>query len=114
MVALAVVSIGLLAISKALSHSIDVAQQLESRTIANWVASNRMAELRMNRIFTAAGSTIQEQTMAGRNWKIIDTYFGTQDPNISRVTVEVFEDESEQKIYSVVGFLARYKPAKLQ
>lgn len=113
MVALAVVSIGLVALSKALTQRVEIAQQLELRTVASWVASNRMAELRMNRRFSASGSNINHQQMAGISWRIVDNFFATPDPNIARVVVEVFTQEVEIPLSSNIGYLARHKPAKL-
>ena len=110
MVALGIVAVGLLAISTALTNSIDVSQQLDARTTANWVASNRMAELRMNRSFTTGGSQSSQENMAGQDWKIVDNYFSTEDPNIVRVVIEVFVDGEDFPVSTNVGFLARYKP----
>jgi len=111
LVALAIAAIGLVAIAKSLSHNVDIVQQLESRIIASWVASNRMSEIRMAREFRSSGESITNQEMAGRSWKIIDSYFSTTDPNIARIVVDVYEDnEPEFSIITDVGYIARYSP----
>ena len=113
MVALAIAAIGLVAVSKAMTQSVDLAGQLQTRTIASWVASNRMAMLRMERQFTQVGSKTSEQIMAGQHWEVIEEYFSTSDPNISRVSVKVFHESDRDRVLATsVGFLARYKPAK--
>ena len=113
MVALAVVAIGLLAMSESLTRSVDLAIQLEIRTIANWVGSNRMAELRMNRDFTASGSSSSQQQMAGQDWRVVDNFYGAADPDIARVEVEVFNETVESPVSTNIGYIARYKAPKL-
>jgi general secretion pathway protein I len=112
MVALGIAAIGLLALATALSRSVSVNQQIEVKTIANWVASNRFAELRMNRQFSSSGTAVSDEKLAGREWKIVDHYFSTADPNVVRVLIEVYELESEFPGTSNVGYLAKYKPPK--
>ena len=112
MVALAVAAIGLGAASRAMTQNVDVAQQLEIRTVANWVASNRMAELRMLRQFKGGGSSRSQEELAGRTWRIQEEYFSTNDPNLARVQITVYEDQERERPAAVeVGFLGRYKPA---
>ena len=114
MVALAIAAIGLSAISKVQSQNIDIAYRLETKTIANWIASNRMAELRMNRRFQSSGTDVSYLNMASLDWRIVDNYFATADPNISRIQVQIFLRDSNTLINSSTGFLSRYSRAKTQ
>lgn len=111
MVSLAVAAIGLGAVSKSMIGNVDVAAKLQHRTIATWVASNRMAELRMYRQFTSNGSRSGEAEMAGLEWKIEENYASTPDPNIARIDIEVFMGEGDRAAASLTGYLARYRPA---
>ena len=111
MVALAIAAIGLLAISKSLTTSVDIETKLEARIIANWVASNRMSELRLNRFFSNGGTDISYQTMGGRKWKVVEQYLSTSDPNIIRIVLDVYEDGGEESILSNTGFLGKYRPS---
>ena len=70
LVALAVAAIGLAAVSKSMTLNVDVTAQLKERTIATWVASNRMAELRMERQFSSAGGSSGRVEMAGITWEL--------------------------------------------
>ncbi|MEM7195370.1 MAG: type II secretion system minor pseudopilin GspI [Pseudomonadota bacterium] len=113
MVALAVAAVGLGAVSKAMIQNVDVVQQLEERTLAGWVASNRMAELRLLRQFNSGGTSRSTEDMGGREWRIEEEFFSTNDPNISRVEVRVFANRSDDSASATeIGFLGRYKPAK--
>ena len=115
MVALGIAAIGLLALSTALSRSVSVTEQIEVKTIANWVASNRFAELRMNRLFTASGTAQSDEKMAGRGLgKIVDHYFSTADPNIVRVLIEVLRSRKRLPRYFKCGLTwLDIKPARI-
>ncbi|MBX2869251.1 MAG: type II secretion system minor pseudopilin GspI [Acidiferrobacterales bacterium] len=112
MVALAVAAIGLGAISKSLTSNVDITDRLKQRTLATWVASNRLAELRMNRQFFASGGQTGEAEMGGQSWRIEEKYGATADPNISSVEVQVLEPDGKDVIASLSGYLSRYKPDK--
>jgi len=112
MVALAVAAIGLGAISKSLTSTVDIADRLGQRTLATWVASNRLAELRMARQFVGTGSQTAEAELGGLRWRTEETYSVTPDPNISRVDIQVFTYRGDAVITALSGYLARYKPAE--
>ncbi|MGI9318527.1 MAG: type II secretion system minor pseudopilin GspI [bacterium] len=111
MVALAVAAIGLGAISKSMISNVDVADRLTQRSLGTWVASNRMAELRMYRQFSSAGGQSVEVEMGGVEWRIEEEYSTTADPNISRVDIAVFAGSDDRNAASLTGYLARYKPS---
>jgi len=111
MVALAVAAIGLGAISKSMVGNVDVAGRLKLRTIATWVASNKMAELRMYRQFTSSGSRTGEVDMADIEWRVEEKYSATADPNISRVDIVVFSNSNDDPVANLTGYLARYRRA---
>ncbi len=113
MVALAIAAIGLVAVAQSLTRSIEVAHQLELRTIANWVSSNKLAEIRMNRRFDVSGTNTSMHQMAGQQWKVLESYFSTRDPNIARVVIEVFDSEEELSIFSTTSYISKYQPAKI-
>ncbi len=108
LVALAIVSVGLLSVSTALSRAVTVNESLEERTVGVWIVGNKMAELRMSREFSASGENSSSVSMAGRNWKVLETYYSTSDPDIARVVVSVFIEGEEDSILNSTGYLARY------
>ncbi|MFT5112696.1 MAG: general secretion pathway protein I [Parasphingorhabdus sp.] len=108
--ALAIASTGLLAVAHTVSTSVDVSAATEGRTVALWVASNAMAELRLSQIWPAAGSSTQQATMAGRKWVIKRTIEATADADIVKVELQVL---FEQRLLSTVkGYLARLDPPR--
>lgn len=112
MVALAVAAIGLGAISKSMTSQVGVVDRLKQRSLATWVASNRMAELRMYRQFSSAGGQSGEAEMGGITWRIEEEYSTTADPNISRVDIAVFASGEDREVAFLTGYLARYKPSE--
>ena len=108
LVALAIVSVGLLSVSEALSRAVTVNEGLEERTVAVWIAGNKMAELRMSREFSASGENSSSVSMAGRNWKVVENYYSTSDPDIARIVVSVFIEGEEASILNSTGYLSRY------
>jgi len=113
MVALAVAAIGLGAISKSMTSQVDITDKLKQRTLAIWVASNRLAELRMNRQFVASGNQTGEAEMGGQVWRVEEQYASTADPNISSVDIQVLTPKGKTVIASLSGYLSRYRPDKV-
>lgn len=68
LVALAVASIGLAGVIKVAGGNAYNAQYLEVKTIAQWVAVNRIAELRVTKQFPKIGKKKGDMEMAGRQW----------------------------------------------
>ena len=108
--ALAVAAIGLAAVSRSMSGNVEAATRVKERTLATWVAANRMAELRMYRQFSTGGAQTGQADMGGRSWRIEERFDTTPDPNIARVDIEVFARDSDFSSASLTGYLARYRP----
>ena len=96
MVALAVVAIAVPALLLTLSQQIDGTRYLQDRIQAQWIAANRLAELRL---VAAAKGTLQtglitgSEEMAGRIWYWWSESEGTQVPGFFRYEVTVSDSE---------------------
>ena len=96
MVALAVVAIAVPALLLTLSQQIDGTRYLQDRIQAQWIAANRLAELRL---VAAANGTLQtglitgSEEMAGRIWYWWSESEGTQVPGFFRYEVTVSDSE---------------------
>ena len=97
MVALAVVAVALPALLLTLSQQLDAVRYLDDRAQAQWVAANRLAELRL--ILTAKG-TLQNGTLsgteelAGREWYWWSEGVETQLPGFFRYEITVADNET--------------------
>ena len=110
MVALAVVSVAVPALLLTLSQQLDGTRYLQDRIQAQWVAANRLAELRL---VAAAKGTLQtgliagSEDMAGRVWYWWSEGEATQVPDFFRyeVTVSDSEDGLSAPLYVMDGYL---------
>lgn len=117
LVALAVAGIGLAGVIKVAGGNAYNAQYLQQKTLAQWVAMNRMAELRMTRQFPSVGTQKGDAEMAGHKW-----YWRQETkaaplpiPDIARrlrqVEIDVYADEDRKTspVASLTSFLANPK-----
>ena len=109
--ALAIVIIGIAAVTKATKGAVDVLQTTEDHVLASWVASNRLAELRVNRTWPSAITKGSEQNLGGRVWYYSESISETADPDLLRVDLSVYSDEDHRHLSATLfGYLARYSP----
>ncbi|MEA3291614.1 MAG: type II secretion system minor pseudopilin GspI [Pseudomonadota bacterium] len=113
LVALGIAAVGLAAVSKSMVQNIEVVQRLEERMLATWVASNRLAELRMERKFVRSGDLQGQAEFAGHTWYLREKYKGTDDPELSRVDVSVFMEEGQSRPSATLfGYVSLYNKGK--
>lgn len=112
MVALAVVAVALPALLVTLSQQLDGLRYLEDRTHAQWVAANRLAELRLvvgakGSLQTARVSGTEE--MAGRSWYWWSEGVETEVPGFFRYEIVVSdqEDGEASPVHTLDGYLAQ-------
>ena len=112
MVALAVVAVALPALLVTLSQQLDGLRYLEDRTHAQWVAANRLAELRL--VLGAKGSLQTGQVsgsedLAGRSWYWWSEGEETEVPGFFRYQIVVSdqEDGAASPVHTLDGYLAQ-------
>jgi len=109
-IALAVVSIALLALSRTGGSAPARYTDLQQRTLALWVADNALAELRLSEGFPEPGARFGRETMAGVSWRWQAEISVTQVPSIRRVDVTVYLDNDpnreELAVLSHAGFVS--------
>lgn len=94
-VALGIVTVGVLAIARAVTGYVETTSVLKQRMVGNWVAANRLESLRILKITPVLGSTHGSEEMAGRVWYFRETITATSDPLLFRVEITVFTDKDE-------------------
>lgn len=92
--AVAVVAIAMGAIIAGMARYVDNAAYLRQKTIALWVAHNRLAELEMQRAWPDTGKSSGESEMGGTSWRWEVEVQTTQDPHLRRVDVRVGQPEA--------------------
>ena len=104
LVALAVLAIATVGLVGAVEQHIDSTRAMEHRSAAMWVAENRLAELGIG----AAGGDLV--TMLDTNWQVRTARAATDDPEIAKVRVSVFEEGAKTPTVSLDGFLDQPRP----
>lgn len=108
LVALSIAAVGLAAVSSAMYQNIEVADRLDQKMVAGWVAANHLSELQIRREYLSGGSTRDEIEMAGRDWRIESEYTPTGDNQIVRVDVRVYEGQQQAPgAARLFGFLSQ-------
>jgi len=108
MVALAVVAIGLGAVITEASRNISNASLLEEKTLAHWVATNKVVEMQVGNEWPSAGERKGDVGMAGRDWYWRTIVIDTMDERVKRIDVEVrTESGSERPTARVIAYLGQ-------
>ncbi len=107
LVALAVLSIALMAALKSSGQAIRISTALKERTLAQWVMVNRVAELELDKTWIELGTTRGKELMAGQTWYWVISTEKTPDPDIRKAEVSVGIEEKTKPLVSMVTFLDR-------
>ncbi len=108
LVALVIVGLGMVAVFGQISQSLTATARLRDKTLATWVATDRITELRLAGEFPDVGDRSDEIEMAGVSWsyRIKTSDVGVEDFRRVDVTV-AFADAPDRQIVEVTGFLRR-------
>ncbi|MBO9714895.1 MAG: type II secretion system minor pseudopilin GspI [Sphingomonas sp.] len=101
MVALAILAIAAVGLTRTVESHIDSTRGLERRAAAAWVAENRIAELRLG-LDSGAGQQVE---MMGQEWRVAVSEVRTDDPEILKARVEVYGAGETTPLASIVGFV---------
>lgn len=113
LVALAIIAIGTTAVLQSAGGSVRTLHLTESRILATWVASNRIAELRLARTWPGAGTFDRNVVSGGRLWHYREGFTATADPDVLRVDITVYEGPArEQPDAQIFAYLTRFAPAQ--
>ena len=108
LVALAILAIALTAAFRALGVTAQSAAELRERMLGDWVAENRLAELRATAAWPSPGVSEGSAEQAGRSYRWREEVKPTPNPLFRRVDVSVFGPESgEHAIARLTGYVAR-------
>ena len=105
MVALAIIGLALTAATFSIGQVISSANSMRDRTYANWIAQNRLAELRLSGELPEPGTTEGDIFYAGVDWVWEATISETGVENLLRVDVAVGFPGREGSVWTVTGFV---------
>ncbi len=108
LVALVVVALGLTALMVAVNGTARTSGMLRDKTLAQWIALNRLSEVRLNVVKFGQNTDTGELNFASRKWHYDTRYFDTSIASMKRVVVRVYLGDAKTKgnpIAQAVGFL---------
>ena len=98
LVALVVIAMGLGALMSAVSGTARTSGHLRDKTLAQWIALNRLSEVRLKVTDKFGQNTDSaELTYAGRKWHYDTRYFKTTIASMTRVVVRVYPGDAKTK-----------------
>lgn len=89
LVALVIVAVGMSAVMSALTSSANTVSFLRDETFANWVALNKIANLRISGQQPPTGTSNGDTDFAGRSWHWRQEVVTTEVPGVVRIDVKV-------------------------
>lgn len=89
LVALVIVAVGMAALLGTLTSAADSSIYLRDKTFAEWIALNRVSELRLGAKRPTKGKSGGEVEFAGRKWRYEQEVVETDVPGVLRIDVRV-------------------------
>lgn len=109
LVALMVVAIGLAALMIAVSGTARTSGYLRDKTLAQWIALNRLTEVRLNTNKFGPNTDASEVTFANRAWHYDTRYYDTTFTSMKRISVRVYAGPAKTKgnpLAEATGYLS--------
>jgi general secretion pathway protein I len=108
LVALAVIAIGTVAVAAAVSGNVGNAAYIQDRTLAHWVAMNKVAELQVAQQWPSTGTEHGDSLLASQEWNWEVKVSNTDDPDVRRIDVQVFaQKDQKQSLATLVAYVGR-------
>ncbi|MFU8822395.1 MAG: type II secretion system minor pseudopilin GspI [Gammaproteobacteria bacterium] len=108
MVALAIVSIGLIAVFNGIIQMAHSTSTLRERALADWIAMNMISQIRISGDFPDVGRFDGSTEFAGREWRWEADISETGVTDLRRIDMSVaYEDLPDDVITIMAGFVSR-------
>jgi general secretion pathway protein I len=105
LIALTVLAIALTATARGLGAAIDTTAALRDRTLARWVAEDRLAQLELGREWPALDTKEGDADMGGRAFRWRQQTSASPVARMRRVEVNVFLPGTDSALARLTGFL---------
>ena len=109
LVAVAVLAIALGAIIKTMSDNAYNSIYLRDRTLAHWVALNKVAELQLNKDWPSPGKSDGSSIMGNHEWFWVAEIAVTPDADVDTIKVRVSDKrDAENPLATIQAYLGRH------
>ncbi|MGQ0587864.1 MAG: type II secretion system minor pseudopilin GspI [Gammaproteobacteria bacterium] len=105
-VAVAILAVALGALISSMARYADNAAWLRDKTVALWVAHNRLTEIGLEPAWPQLGASDGDVAMAGIEWRWDVTVSETPDPRVRRVDIRVRQKDREGDAAALSSFVA--------
>ncbi|MCP4702579.1 MAG: type II secretion system minor pseudopilin GspI [Gammaproteobacteria bacterium] len=107
LVALTVLAIALAAIIKNAGDNAENAAYLRDKTLAHWVAMNKLTELRVHGAWPTLGRSDGSAGMGDREWHWLLNVSETPDKELRRLEIQVSNSrEADEPLAILAGFIS--------
>jgi len=106
-VALAVLAFAMGALISGMARYAGNAAALREKTVALWVAHNRLTEIDLEPVWPPLGKSDGDVEMAGAEWRWFVTVSETPDPDVRRVEIRVQAKGQETDAAALSSFVAK-------
>jgi general secretion pathway protein I len=115
MVALVIVALGMMAVNTQLNRYTVAATYIEQKTLASWIATNKLTELSIGNTWPAVGDSEEDVEFAGQQWRCNIEVAETAVPNLHRVDVSVtLRSDPGRVVHKVSALIEPPAPAGFQ
>ncbi len=104
--AVAILAIALAAIISGMGRYANTASYLKQKTVALWVAHNRLTELELDPGWPAEGKSDDEVEMGGIKWKWFVEVKKTSDDRLRRVDIRVQMKDHDGDLAALSSFIS--------
>lgn len=106
LVAMAILSLGMIAVFGAMSQSLDATVRLRDKTLAHWIAINQITELQVTGEYPGAGKRRDQVDMANQEWVYDMTIADVPQIDMRRIDITVSRaDAPDDVLATVIGFI---------
>ncbi|TJY55776.1 type II secretion system protein GspI [Sinimarinibacterium sp. CAU 1509] len=106
LVAVAVLAIAMAAILSGMARYADNTAHLRERTLALWVAHNRLTEIELQPKWPDVSKSDGDMEMGGRSWRWKVEVKKTEDPHLRRIDIQVLSPNREGNAATLSSFIA--------
>jgi len=108
MLAMAIFSIAGIALLSAADNNIRNLSHLENKVLANWVASNQLIAVTLDKTWPPKHNKKGKVEMAGQEWFWLQKVVKTENKNMRSVVIEIRNEEDQNlAVTSIVTFVSK-------